>query len=106
MVCIDLIGSYKILQKRVDKNENKKHNLTLWCVTMIDPAIGWFEMVEIKTKCSDVIANIIVQMWLNRCPWPTKFILENGRELMAEFSQMIQWEYGINKRLIKGLSPQ
>ena len=47
---MDLIEPYKITQKVVDTNGNKKHDLTLWCVTMIDPAIGWFEMAEIKTK--------------------------------------------------------
>jgi hypothetical protein len=35
--CVDCIGPYTI------KRKNKK-SLTLWCVTMIDPATGWFKM--------------------------------------------------------------
>ena len=40
IICVDLIGPYTIKRK-------EKESLTLWCVTMIDPAIGWFEMAEI-----------------------------------------------------------
>ena len=41
-LCIDLIGPYQIGQ---GKNE-----ITLHCLTMIDPATGWFEIAEIPTK--------------------------------------------------------
>ena len=47
---MDLIGPYKFIQK------NKKP-IQLWAVTMIDPATGWFEIREIKTKRADIIAN-------------------------------------------------
>ena len=33
---------------------------------MIDPATGWFEIAEINSKQSDVIANIVEQTWLAR----------------------------------------
>ena len=37
-LCVDLIlGPYKIQRKG-------KKDLKLWCLTMIDPATGWFEM--------------------------------------------------------------
>jgi hypothetical protein len=52
---VDLIGPYNIQRK------NKKKPLTLWAVTMIDPATGWFEIASITTKRADVIANIIEQ---------------------------------------------
>ena len=35
---------------------------------MIDPATNWFEIKEIKTKCADVIANLVEQIWLTRYP--------------------------------------
>ncbi len=60
-LCVDLIGPYTIKRKG-------KKNLTLWCVTMIDPATGWFEMREIKTKSADVIANEVEMAWLTRYP--------------------------------------
>ena len=42
-VCVDLIGPYTIKPKGQKK-------LILWCITMIDPATGWFEMRELKNK--------------------------------------------------------
>ena len=67
---------------------------------MIDPVTGWFKMAEIKTKSADVIANVIELTWLNRYPWPTEVVLDRGREFMAEFSEMIQKDYGLIKKPI------
>ena len=67
---------------------------------MIDPATGWFEMTEIKTKRVDVIANDIEQKWLNRYPWPIEIVLDRGREFMGEFSEMIACDYGIIRKPI------
>ena len=39
-LCVDLIGPYTIPRKG-------KNLLKLWCLTMIDPATGWFEMAQI-----------------------------------------------------------
>ena len=39
VLCIDLIRPYKI------NNNDKK--LTLWALTMIDPATGWFDISAI-----------------------------------------------------------
>eukprot|EP00957_Ditylum_brightwellii_P183476 13975962-Ditylum_brightwellii.AAC.1 len=57
-LCVDLIGPYKIPRKG-KTTRSKKEDLTLWCMTMIDPATGWFEMAEIKTEPADIIANVI-----------------------------------------------
>ena len=56
-LCVDLIGLYTLRRKH-------KKGLTLWCLTMIDPATGWFEMVEIKDKTSISIAEKVQQTWL------------------------------------------
>jgi hypothetical protein len=61
---VDLIGPYKIPQKG-KTTRSKKEDLTLWCVTMIDPATRWFKMAEIKTKCADAIVTVIEQTWFN-----------------------------------------
>ena len=36
-LCVDLIGPYKIT------NQENGQVLVLWCITMIDPATGWFD---------------------------------------------------------------
>ena len=84
-LCVDLIGPYTIKRK-------KKKDLILWCVTMIDPATGWFEMQTLPSKRADVVANIVEQCWLARYPWPTQiiFYFDRGGEFMAEF-QLLKW---------------
>ena len=67
--CIDLIGAYPFGKK--DPDPAKDAHVELHCMTMIDPATGWFEIVEIPTKRADYIANILECHWLTRCPWPT-----------------------------------
>ena len=79
-LCIDLIGPYTI------KRNGNGNDLTLWCITMIDPATGWFEMKDIRTKRADYIANIVETTWLTRYPWPTRLVFDRGTEFMAEFA--------------------
>jgi hypothetical protein len=71
------------------KNQNNKEKLILWCVTMIDPATGWFEVHEIKEKGTGAIANIVEQEWLTRYPWPQELIFDRGTEFMGEFARKI-----------------
>jgi hypothetical protein len=94
-----MIGPYTI------KRKNKKE-LQLWAVTMIDPATGWFEIKAVDTKRADYVANLIEQTWLTRYPWPTQIVLDRGTEFMAEFSEMVQRDYGIKKKPITKRNPQ
>ena len=48
-----MIGPYTI------KNKNTNNEFTLHCVTMIDPATGWFEMKPTSEKDSMTVANIV-----------------------------------------------
>eukprot|EP00957_Ditylum_brightwellii_P158438 12059133-Ditylum_brightwellii.AAC.1 len=73
---------------------------------MIDPATGWFKMAGIKTKHADAIANVIEQTWFNRYPWPMEVVLDRGTKLTAKFTEMIQRDYGVTKRLITARNPQ
>ena len=53
-LCVDLIGPYTL-----KKDDKGKAILTLWALTMIDPATGWFEIKEIKNKEAIEIANLV-----------------------------------------------
>ena len=57
-LCVDLIGPYKIRRKG-------KEPLICRCVTMIDPATGWFEIQQYDDKKSITVANIIEQEWFS-----------------------------------------
>ena len=99
ILCVDLIGPYTIHRKG-------KTDLTLLCLTMIDPATGWFEVVETPNKQADTVANLIENNWLTRYPWPTKVISDRGGEFMAEVNAMLVNDYGIRAKRITTRNPQ
>ena len=98
-LCVDLIGPYKITKRGTS-------DLTLHCVTMIDPATGWFEMRQIPDKRSDTIANIVEMTWFTRYPWPTQLCFDRGKEFMGEFAKMVKNDYGVTRRPITTRNPQ
>ena len=75
---------------------------------MIDPATGWFEIKEIKTKPkrADVIAYLVEQTWLVRYPWPDLIIMDRGREFKATFYKTITKDYNIKPKVITTRNPQ
>jgi hypothetical protein len=46
-LCVDLIGPYPFGVR--DRKRNIDTLTELWCLTMIDSATGWFEIVKIPT---------------------------------------------------------
>ena len=82
---MNLIGPYTITTNKVTGEK-----LTLWALTMIDPASGWFEMHEIKVKEEIEIVNLVEIAWLACYPWSSEIIYGNGTEFMGEFAKMIE----------------
>ena len=81
-MCIDLIGPYKIRRKG-------KEELICRCITMIDPATGWFEIHQYNDKRSITVANIAEQEWFSRYPWPTQITYDRGSEFIGkDFQKM------------------
>jgi len=99
-LCVDLIGPYHI------KNKTNNQILRLWCVTMIDPATGWFEIRELKDKEAITVANLVEQTWLTRYPWPTELVFDRGTEFMGQFAKMIEEDYGIIRQGTTTRNPQ
>mgnify|MGYP005753024869 CR=1 FL=1 len=102
-LCVDLIGPYKITRPHMSK---KHQDITLHCLTMIDPATGWFEIVPIRNKTAIEVANQAELTWFTRYPWPTKIIFDRGTEFMGEFAKMCKEDYGIKKKPITTRNPQ
>ena len=86
--------------------KSKNKDIILHAVTMIDPAIGWFEIAEIPNKVSHTVAEIVEQVWLSRYPWPTQIVLDRGSEFMQDFTRMVKEDYGIKKKTITARNPQ
>jgi transposase InsO family protein len=99
-MCIDLIGPYKIRRKG-------KSTLECRCVTMIDPATGWFEIHQYDDKRSITVANIAEQEWFARYPWPTQVTFDRGSEFIGkDFQKMIKNDYGVKAKPITVRNPQ
>jgi len=58
-LCTDLVGLCKF--GNPDKPET---HIELHCVIMVDPATGFFKIVEIREKTADMIANWLEILWL------------------------------------------
>ena len=99
-MCIDLIGPYKIRHKGQKDLECK-------CVTMINPATGWFEIHQYDDKRSITVANIAEKEWFMRYPWPTQVTYDRGSEFIGkDFQKMIKEDYGITTKPITVRNPQ
>lgn len=99
-LCVDLVGPYTIPIK------GTKETLTLWAVTMIDPATGWFEIAPLTEKSSIHVMNQVEIAWLTRYPWPTKIICDRGTEFMNDFSRTLEQDYGIQRSKSTVRNPQ
>ena len=98
-LCVDLMGPHTIKRKG-------KTDLTLHCLTMIDPATGWFETCQMPTKRADCISDLAEQTWLSRHPWPQKVTCDRGGEFMAETKTMLQEDCGCKVNQITARNPQ
>jgi len=100
-LCVDLVGPYKF------GDEKKPETcIELHCMTMVDPATGFFETVEISQKTADVIANWLEIHWLTRCPWPTETTVDKGSEFAREVSETLQNKCGVKRKIVTSRNPQ
>ena len=71
-MCVYLIGLHKIHGKV------KKADLLLKYVTMIDPVMSWFKIIQYKDKKVMTIVTLIKTTWMTRYPWPMEIMFEQG----------------------------
>jgi hypothetical protein len=66
---------------------------------MIDPATGWFEIVEATNKSVTSIQDLFYSTWLEHHPRPQFIVFDNGGEFKREFKQMCDLNnYGIKAK--------
>ena len=124
-VQVDLIGPYTI------KGRNRAV-LDFMCMTMIDPATGWFEVVELPTtkvfrnskkkdedgnyvnveipdeifdKTSASISRLFNRAWLSRYPRPKEVVCDNGSEFKLHFIDLLR-SYSITRKPTTSKNPQ
>jgi hypothetical protein len=98
--CVDMIGPHQIRRKG-------KKTSRVQAIAVIDPATGWFEIVQSETKTADVVANEAETAWLSRCPWPTKIAYDHGSKFIgSEFQHPIEQECDIEAKPSSERNPQ
>jgi len=80
-VNVDLIGPLNV------RAQNGRFKLN--ALTMIDPATGWFEIVQLKDTTAATVAAAFDDTWLSRYPRPQFIGMDGGSENKAEFRQTI-----------------
>jgi len=100
-LCVDLVGPCKF----GDEKKPETH-IELHCMTMADPATGFFETVEIGHKTADAMANWLEIHWLTRCPWPAETTVDKGGEFAREVSETLQNKCGIKRKIVTSRNPQ
>lgn len=115
-VCVDLIGPYTLKGK-------DGTILDFMCLTMIDPATAWFEIIELPLasvvvkRDGDEITEIVIdktaaqvsrlfnKQWLCRYPRPKYCIYDNGSEFKSHFSELCI-TYSIERKPTTVKNPQ
>jgi hypothetical protein len=96
-LCVALMGP---VERKGEKD------LKLWCLTVIDPATGWFEMEQISNKTAVEVAYICETTWFTKCPLPQRITLDRGTEFMAEFAKMVKNDCGMKLKPVTTRNPQ
>jgi hypothetical protein len=115
-VCVDLIGPYTIKAK-------DGTILDFMCLTMIDPATGWFEIIELPLasitvkrkgeeiseviidKSSAQIAKLFNKQWLSRYPRAKTIVYDNGSEFKLYFEELCD-SYNLKRKPTSVKNPQ
>ena len=93
---------------------------SLTCMTMIDPATGWFDIFEIQKfdldevmagndeyieKSSVRISQLFYNTWLCRYLHTLKVLFDNGSEFKRDFNPLLK-DFGIKPVLMSVKNPQ
>eukprot|EP00804_Cyclotella_cryptica_P017384 CCRYP_020239-RA/>CCRYP_020239-RA protein AED:0.58 eAED:0.68 QI:0/-1/0/1/-1/0/1/0/488 len=125
-LCVDLIGPYTLKGKAGTE-------IDFMCLTMINPASSWFEVVELpittdavtptdtkgqkgtKThtnpklpyfdKSSTMINNLVNKTWFSRYPRCQYIIYDNGSKFKLHFEALCE-SYGIKRKPTSVKNPQ
>ena len=115
-VCVDLIGPYTIKGK-------DGTILDFMCLTMIDPATGWFEIMELPNaectyvrkgqeiieviidKSSATVSHLFNKSWLSCYPRSKNIIYDNGSEFKLHFEALCD-SYGLKRKPTTIKNPQ
>ena len=103
LLTVDLCGPWQmraVITEEIKSNRKKIARdrivkIQILCLTMIDEACGWPEIIPIVNKQSKNIAELVDSEWFCRYPRPEFCIHDNGKEFIGnEFEELLQ-SYGV-----------
>ena len=115
-VCVDLIGPYTLKGKDGTV-------MDFMCLTMIDPATAWFEIIELplaSVNCKhegDKITEVVIdkssaqisclfnKQWLSRYPRAKYIVYDNGSKFKLHFADLCE-SYQIKRKPTSVKNPQ
>ncbi len=115
-VCVDLIIPYTLKDK-------DGIVMDFMCLTMVDPASGWFELIELPNtsitctrkgkeatevvidKSSAQISKLFNKKCLSLYPRAKYIVYDNGRELKLHFSKLCH-DLRLNQKLTSVKNPK
>ena len=86
---MDLICPYKV--QAVD---GKVHGIQ--ALSMIDPTMSWFKIIEVNKKLSETISLKVDQESFNRYPFPMSVTFDQGCEFIGKEFQSLVMPYRVN----------
>ncbi len=108
-VCVDLIGTYARIKAKIRHPDGtiKECDLSLLCMTFIDPATGWFKIAEVplSDQFSARISKLFDEVWLSRYPRCRKVIFDNGLEFKRDFQPLLE-DFAIKSTCTSIKNPQ
>ena len=118
---MDLIGPYiKSIRQQQPGGAIINNNVSLACMAMIDPAMGWFEIVGIPTynidevtgpnyeyidKLSARLSHLFNNTWLIRYLCPRQVVFDNIPEFKRYFTHFLK-DFDIKPFLMIIKNPQ
>jgi transposase InsO family protein len=67
-----------------------KKDCEMGCVTMIDPATGWFEIAEVPDYKAFTVMKAAEKTWLTRYPWPSIIQFDHGSKFKEAFTDLVE----------------
>ena len=106
ILTVDLCGPWNMranvstIKKMKDRDivERKIMVVKIFCLTMIDEASGWPEIMPIKNKESKNIAELTDSEWFCRYPRPQYCLHDNGKEFIGVEFEVLLESYGVRSQ--------
>jgi hypothetical protein len=89
-LCVDCIGPYTFRRYAEGVSKKDREKVVLRCVTMIDPATGWFEIAEVPDFKAFPVTKAVEKTWLTRYPWPSIVQFDRGSEFKEAFNDLVE----------------